>query len=171
MPKQVKSRKRTSAGFVSRLPPVSERTQRAQRAWWTGQGNVYCALIGCEFEGMFKKDTYVFVSHDPVRSTILFNNETVVNKDTRNVAPHWKLHGFVGPFAVVDSAWRCAAELVNTTRTRKSKRLRLRELATRYGVPCYTDAVRAPGGTRAYLAQHAPREVFDVYRRLCGEKS
>jgi hypothetical protein len=127
----------------------------------------YCALIGCAFEGMFKKDTYVFVAHDPVRSTILFNTEAVVNKDTSSVAPHWKLHGAVGPFENQESAVACAQELADSTRTRKSKRMRLRELASRFGVACYTDAVQAPGGTRAYLEKHAPPAFLRVFHQLC----
>jgi hypothetical protein len=130
-------------------------------------GGYYCALMGHPFDGLYKKDTYTFVDADPVHAVVLHNRRLVNNKETRAVAPFWRLVVAVGPFASPDAAAAFGRDWVHNTRGAASKRRRGIALAKERGVPYYTEQRRrTPAQTAAYLRAHAPRVYLKAYRRL-----
>ncbi len=127
---------------------------------------VYCCLIGNSLKNDREKETYVFLSNDPVSTTILHNQRLTSVKETRSVAPFWHLVLAFGPFAQGSEALARAQHWVNVTRGCKSKIRRGMAIAHEYNVPCYADHVKAPGGTLRYLKRHAPPSYAKAFRRL-----
>jgi hypothetical protein len=123
--------------------------------------------MGHPFTGLHKKDTYVFVSPAPVTTTILHNQGRVATRDTRHVAPYWRLLVVTGPFVSLPEAYRCARAWVERTRGYSSKKRRGIELARQFGVACYTEDVPPPAPTlRAYLDAHAPPAYLAAFDTL-----
>jgi hypothetical protein len=149
---------RAAANTGPRVGPLSSGNEPPQ---------YYCALMGHPFAGVYKKDTYVFVSPRPVETAILHNQRRVPTKDTRHVAPYWRLLVVNGPFASFAQALECAYAWVERTRGCKSKKRRGIQLARQYAVRCYAGDTRPPGGsTLRYLTAHAPRRYVRAFRHL-----
>lgn len=127
---------------------------------------VYCCLIGNSLKNDREKETYVFLSNDPVYTTVLHNQRLTSVKETRSVAPFWHLVLVFGPFALASEALARAQHWVNVTRGCNSKIHRGMEIAREFKVPCYADHVKAPGGTLRYLKRHAPPQYVKTFRRL-----
>lgn len=123
--------------------------------------------MGHPFAGAYKKDTYVFVSSTPVETVIMHNQRRVTaTRETRHVAPHWRLLVVTGPFFVLAQAIRCARAWVERTRGFHSKKRRGIELARLFGVRCYTEDAAPLPSLRDYLVAHAPVHVVTAFDTL-----
>lgn len=127
---------------------------------------VYACLLGNSLKAMREKETFVFVTGDPVYATILHNRRLTSARETRSVAPYWHLVLTIGPFLRAAAAFECAQRWVNCTRGCASKIRRGIELAGLYRVACYSSTVRPPGGALKYLRKHAPAAYVRAYQRL-----
>jgi hypothetical protein len=169
-PKAVPRLPRETAGEWHTGPERRVRIKHADLNMYLPMRPIYCALMGQGPESVPAqtgkksngKMSYVFLSHDPILSTILHNQKLVYNRETRKVAPHWQLHGAAGPFKSLSSARACGQALVDHTRTKSSKRKVLRQLAAHFGVRLYTDTEHPPGGLKAYLEKHAPADFLSA---------
>jgi hypothetical protein len=127
----------------------------------------YCTLIGHPFRRQYKKHAYLFVTRDPVDSTIAHNSGAVDSKHTRGIAPFWHILVAVGPFVTVEAAMAFGRLWLAGTRGCPSKTRRGPLLAKRYHVGCYSAAVKPPGGsTRVYLKRRAPARYIKTFRRM-----
>ncbi len=126
-------------------------------------GGYYCALMGHPFEGLYKKDTYMFVSEEPLRTAVLHNRRAIHNKETRTVAPHWYLLLIVGPFPTVSAALTFGQHWVHNTRGAQSKLRRGIVLAKLWAIAYY---VHKPKRTRLYMMKRAPAAYARAYVRL-----
>jgi hypothetical protein len=126
---------------------------------------IYCALLCHPYKRLFKKDTYVTVTYDPLISLVKHNSRDLGNKETRIVAPFWQLHVVAGPFALLSGAMSYAQFLVDITRSAPSKRKRAQELAEAFNVKCYTHTAEPPGGMDDYIQKNTPPEVHQTYQR------
>lgn len=132
---------------------------------------VYCCLIGNSLKNDREKETYVFLSSDPIYTTILHNRRLTSVKETRSVAPFWHLVLVVGPVFPYTRALECAQRWVNLTRGCKSKIRHGIILAAEYRVACLANHVQVPGGTRRYLQKHGTRKYVRAYRRLAVRRT
>jgi hypothetical protein len=127
----------------------------------------YCVLMGHPFEGQFKKDTVMLLSDNPVDTVRVHNTRAVDIKETRHMAPYWRLLQAAGPFGVPEAADAVGQAWVAGTRGSPSKKRRGEALAEQYRLPFYSDTVTPPGGsTEAYLKTHAPRRYVRAYRAM-----
>ncbi len=139
-----------------------------------GRLRYYCVLMSHPFEGAagaagrhYKKGTYMVVTHNPLETLRVHNNREVNVKETRAVAPYWRLQ-FVTELHALESAHAFGEEWAKGTRGCASKKRRGMALARRYGVRCYSDDARPAGGvsTGSYLRAHAPRGYMTTYKRM-----
>ena len=131
----------------------------------------YVSLMGHPFPGQYKKDTYIFYSTDPVTTAIQHNQRALGNKETRLVAPHWRLLAVLRVGPSEEEAAARAAEWAHGTRGAPSKKRRGQQLAQKYGLAYFSEDVPAPGGsTEAYLRSVAPPHVAErfVYLAMAG---
>lgn len=135
----------------------------------------YCALMGHPFEGFYKKDTYMYVSSTPVLTAVVHNLKLVANKETRQVAPYWRLLVVVGGFETVQSALAFGREWVSNKRGWQSKRRHGMQLARDKGLPFYAspnpDAI-VTHADRERALEHledvgAPEPYVQAYQRMC----
>ncbi len=130
----------------------------------------YCTLIGNSNQ-THKKHVYVFYTSDPISSTIKYNDKTIGNRETKTVAPYWRLCGTAGPFKSLSGVKSCSKFFVNETRGAPSKQKRIPDFALRYGVSCYQKDVEPPGGSMtAYLKKHAPLEYQLLYEDTLAQQ-
>jgi hypothetical protein len=127
---------------------------------------LYCCLMAHALKSENETETYVFVSANPVLSTILHNRRETSTKDTRGVAPYWYLAFVAGPFPLALDAYTFAQQWVDVTRGCTSKIKRGTEMASDAGVPFYSKRIRPNvrgRSTLAYLRLHGPPDYVRTY--------
>lgn len=110
-----------------------------------------------------KSYTQVVLTSNPLQTVVAFNQD--------QGGPVWYKLRAGCAFRSYDEAYATRLFLATKKRSFNSKQTYLKNLAARRHLPYYSDAIRPPGGTRAYLKKYAPSNYVSVYDRLIRKKS
>ncbi len=111
---------------------------------------------------MNKSYTQVALTVDPL--------QTVMALNPGQGGPVWYKLRAGCAFRSYDEAYATRKFLATKKRSFSSKQDYLQKLAARRNLPYYSDTLRPPGGTRAYLKKRAPPNYVSTYDRLIQKK-
>lgn len=96
--------------------------------------------------------------------------QTVIALNPGQGGPVWYVLKAGCAFRSYDEAYATREFLATKKRSFSSKQAYLQKLAARRHLPYYSDTIRPPGGTRAYLKKYAPSNYVSTYDRLIRKK-
>lgn len=99
----------------------------------------YYAFLMVHFRNDQKKDTFVGISKNPIRSWFLHNNGIIDDKETKSAKGYWKLSHVIGPLQTQDLCLDCALGLVQETRGVLSKQKAVSVQQIKFGAPVFSN--------------------------------